>query len=379
MADPTDSLTAFDQLIGVDRDFVATRVSHNLGLTGPAMTLQTACSTSLVTIHAAVQSLLAYECSMALAGGVSINLRQGIGYVLPAGHDPVPGGGVPGLRRRGGGHHPGGNGVAMVALRRLADAEADNDTILAVVRATAINNDGSAKIGFTAPSEDGQASRHRHRPRAGRDPRATRSTMSRRTAPAPSSATRSKIAALTRAFRPGTDRTQFCGVGSAKTSVGHTDAAAGVTGFIKTVLALQHGELPPSLHFDEPNPSHRLRQQPVLRQPRATSPGPRPTPPAGPGSARSASAAPTPTPCWRRPRRPPPQPSPSGPRSWWSRVARRAPPTNVWPTSAPVPGPTPWAMWPHPGRGPTSLRPPPGHRGGARPVRRPLDRGHHRR
>ena len=252
VADPTDSLTAFDQLIGVDRDFLATRVSHNLGLTGPAMTIQTACSTSLVTVHAAAQSLLAYECSMALAGGVSINLRQGIGYFYQPGMILSPTGECRAFDANAQGTTL-GQGCGVAVLKRLADAEADGDPVIAVVRATAINNDGRNKISYTAPSEDGQA---------------TVITTALELAGVPSDTIGYvethgtgtllgdpiEVAALTRAFRPGTDRTQFCAIGSAKTNFGHTDAAAGITGFIKAVLAVSHGEIPPSINFDEPNP-----------------------------------------------------------------------------------------------------------------------------
>jgi acyl transferase domain-containing protein len=253
VADPTDSLSAFDQLIGVDRDFVATRVSHSLNLTGPAMTIQTACSTSLVTIHAAVQSLLAYESSMALAGGVSVNLRQGVGYFYQQGMILSPAGECRAFDARAEGTTL-GQGCGVVALRRLADALDDGDQILAVVRATAINNDGSAKISYTAPSEDGQtaviAAAHAL---AGVESDSIDYVETHGTGTLLGDPI--EVAALTRAFRPGTTRTQYCAIGSAKTAVGHTDAAAGVTGFIKTVLALHHREIPPSLHFDEPNPA----------------------------------------------------------------------------------------------------------------------------
>ncbi|MCP5031911.1 MAG: type I polyketide synthase, partial [Actinomycetia bacterium] len=262
VADPTDSLSAFDQLIGVDRDFIATRVSHNLGLTGPAMTLQTACSTSLVTIHTAVQSLLTYECSMALAGGVSVNLRQGVGYFYQPGMILSPAGECRAFDARAEGTTL-GQGCGVVALKRLADAEDDNDTILAVVRATAINNDGSAKISYTAPSEDGQANviatAHGL---AGVESDSIDYVETHGTGTLLGDPI--EVAALTRAFRPGTSRRQYCAIGSAKTNVGHTDAAAGVTGFIKTVLSLVNGEIPPSIHFDEPNPAIEFANSPFF-------------------------------------------------------------------------------------------------------------------
>ncbi|MGI9506979.1 MAG: beta-ketoacyl synthase N-terminal-like domain-containing protein, partial [Geminicoccaceae bacterium] len=155
-ADPSDSLAAFDQLIGSDKDFLATRVSHRLNLKGPALTLQTACSTSLVAVHVAVQSLLNYECSMALAGGVTANFRQGGGYFYQNGMILSPNGACRAFDAEADGTTL-GQGCGVAVLKRLSDAIEDGDSIFAVVKASAINNDGSAKISYTAPSEDGQA------------------------------------------------------------------------------------------------------------------------------------------------------------------------------------------------------------------------------
>lgn len=260
--DPTDSLGAFDQLIGVDRDFVATRVSHNLGLTGPAMTIQTACSTSLVTVHAATQSLLAYECSMALAGGVSVNYRQGVGYFYQPGMILSPTGECRAFDAQAQGTTL-GQGCGVVLLKRLEDAQADGDNILAVIRATAINNDGREKISYTAPSEDGQAE-------VITTAHVLADIESDSIGYVETHGTGTllgdpiEVAALTRAFKPGTARTQYCAIGSAKTNFGHTDAAAGITGFIKTVLALVHGEIPPSIHFSEPNPDIDFANSPFF-------------------------------------------------------------------------------------------------------------------
>lgn len=262
VADPTDSLGAFDQLIGVDRDFIATRVSHKLGLTGPAMTIQTACSTSLVTVHVAVQSLLAYECSMALAGGVSVNLRQGVGYFYQPGMILSPTGECRAFDARAQGTTL-GQGCGAVVLKRLTEAQEDGDNILAVIRATAINNDGSNKIGYTAPSEDGQVEvismAHEL---AGVESDSIGYVETHGTGTLLGDPI--EIAALTRAFRPGTTRQQYCAIGSAKTNFGHTDAAAGITGFIKAVLTLHHGEIPPSIHFDEPNPDIDFENSPFF-------------------------------------------------------------------------------------------------------------------
>jgi acyl transferase domain-containing protein len=262
VADPTDSLGAFDQMIGTDRDFLATRVAHRLGLRGPAMTVQTACSTSLVAVHMAVQSLLNYECSIALAGGVSVNLRQGVGYFAQPGMILSPTGVCRAFDANADGTTL-GQGVGAVALKRLTDAYADGDPILAVVRATAINNDGSEKLSYTAPSENGQAevitTAHEL---AGVTSDTityveTHGTATKLGDPV-------EIAALTRAFAPGTERTGYCAIGSAKTNFGHTDAAAGITGFIKAVLSLNHAELPPSANFSAPNPDIDFANSPFF-------------------------------------------------------------------------------------------------------------------
>ncbi len=276
VADPSDSLGAFDQLIGVDRDFLATRVSHCLGLTGPAMTVQTACSTSLVAVHAAAQSLLSGECSMALAGGVSVNLRQGVGYFYQQGMILSPTGHCRAFDAKAEGTTL-GQGCGVVVLKRLADAEADGDNVIAIVRATAINNDGANKISYTAPSEDGQAAAiataHRL---AGIESDTIGYVETHGTGTLLGDPV--EIAALTRAFRPGTERTQYCAIGSAKTNFGHTDAAAGITGFMKAVLCLHHRELPPSIHFDEPNPAIDFANSPfyVSRELRPWPGGPSP-------------------------------------------------------------------------------------------------------
>ncbi|MGH1480694.1 MAG: SDR family oxidoreductase [Geminicoccales bacterium] len=262
VADPSDSLTAFDQLIGSDKDFLATRVSHRLNLRGPALTLQTACSTSLVAVHLAVQSLLNYECSMALAGGVTANFRQGVGYFYQPGMILSPAGTCRAFDADAEGTTL-GQGCGVALLKRLSDAIEDGDTIWAVVKATALNNDGSNKLSYTAPSEDGQteviALAHEL---AGVTSDSityveTHGTGTKLGDPI-------EIAALSRAFAAGTDRRQYCAIGSAKTNFGHTDAAAGITGFLKTVLSLAHGEIPPSLHFTKPNPEIDFENSPFF-------------------------------------------------------------------------------------------------------------------
>jgi amino acid adenylation domain-containing protein len=235
-----------------DPDFLATSISYKLGLKGPSVNVQTACSSSLVAIHLACQSLLNGECDLALAGGASVRnlgpagyLYQEEGILSPDGHcrafDAQAAGTVD------------GDGVGIVALRRLADARRDRDNLQAVVRGSAINNDGAAKIGFTAPGLEGQTRVISEAlVVAGIDPATVgyveaHGTGTRLGDPA-------EVAALTEAFRGKTSETGFCALGSIKTNLGHLGAAAGVAGLIKVVLSLKHRQLPPSLHFSRPNP-----------------------------------------------------------------------------------------------------------------------------
>jgi acyl transferase domain-containing protein/acyl carrier protein len=253
-ADPALSgfLTGVDGMIASDKDFLATRVSYKLGLKGPSLTVQTACSTSLVAVHVAARSLQEFECDMAMAGGVSIMLPQGTGYLYHPEGIGSPDGHCRAFDAKAGGTML-GNGASIVVLRRLEDALADGDTIHAVITGSAINNDGAGKVGFTAPSVEGQAeviaAAHAE---AAVDPATigyveAHGTGTRLGDPV-------EVAALTRAFRAGTDRSAYCALGSIKTNLGHLNTAAGCTGLIKAALAVRDGVLPPSLHFEEPNP-----------------------------------------------------------------------------------------------------------------------------
>ncbi|HWQ34985.1 MAG TPA: amino acid adenylation domain-containing protein [Blastocatellia bacterium] len=245
-----ESIQPYQLTINSDKDFLPTRVCYKLNLRGPGVNVQSACSTSLVAIHLACQSLLNYQCDMALAGGVSLYLRKGYQYqeggiLSPDGHcrafDASAQGTVP------------GSGAGIVVLKRLTDALADGDCIYAVIKGSAINNDGSLKVGFTAPGVEGQAEViAMAQAMAGVSPETISYVEAHGTGTALGDPI--EIAALTQAFSLGTQEKNFCAIGSAKTSVGHLDAAAGVTGFIKTVLALNHGLIPPSLHFERPNP-----------------------------------------------------------------------------------------------------------------------------
>lgn len=247
------AISGSHSLLGNDKDYLSTRVSYKLNLNGPSLSVQTACSTSLVAVHLACQSLLNGECSMALAGGVTITVPQKVGYKYEAGGILSPDGHCRAFDAAAKGT-VNGSGVGIVVLKRLEDALADGDTIHAVIRGSAINNDGSQKAGYTAPSVEGQAaviSEALHMAGVGA------STVSYVEAHGTGTVIGDpiEVAALTEAFRAVTDEKQFCAIGSVKTGIGHLDTAAGVAGLIKTVLALEHKELPPSLHYQEPNPA----------------------------------------------------------------------------------------------------------------------------
>jgi phthiocerol/phenolphthiocerol synthesis type-I polyketide synthase E len=255
------AVSEFQIRIATGMDFLTTRVAYKLGLTGPAITVQTGCSTSLVAIHLAAQALLAGDCDMALAGGVTLH--------VPAEPGEYTDGGI--LSRDGhcrafdaaANGTVGGDGAGVVVLRRLADAVADGDHIRAVLRGSAVNNDGFDKIGYTAPSIEGQARVVRAAQLIAEVAPETVTYIEAHGTGTPLGDP-IEIAALTKAFQQGTDRRGFCRIGSIKTNIGHTDAAAGVAGFIKTVLALQHRELPPSLHFNAPNPEIDLAGSPFV-------------------------------------------------------------------------------------------------------------------
>lgn len=250
--DQIGSAITFQKLIGNDKDFLTTRVSYKLNLNGPSFTVQTACSTSLVATTLACQSLLNYQCDMALAGGVSIRVPQKTGYLYQEGGILSPDGHCHAFDARARGTIV-GNGVGVVVLKRLADALADGDCIHAVIKGSAINNDGSHKVGYTAPSVNGQAEVIAEaQALAGIEAE----TVSYIEAHGSGTALGDpiEIGALTKAFRASTQKKGFCAVGSVKTNVGHLDAAAGVTSLIKTVLALKNKQIPPSLNFEKPNP-----------------------------------------------------------------------------------------------------------------------------
>jgi acyl transferase domain-containing protein/thioesterase domain-containing protein len=248
-----DVLTdTYSLMIGNDKDFLPTHVSYKLNLRGPSIDVQTACSTSLVAVHLACQSLLDGECDMTLAGGVSITIPQKAGYLYQEGMINSPDGHCRVFDAKAKGT-VGGNGVGIVVLKRLEQAIADGDSIHAVIKGSAINNDGFLKVGYTAPSVEGQAAVISEA-QAIADIEAETISYIEAHGTGTELGDPIEIAALTKAFQTTTEKKGFCAIGSLKSNIGHTDAAAGVAGLIKTVLALKHRLLPPSLHFEQPNP-----------------------------------------------------------------------------------------------------------------------------
>ncbi|GAA2271146.1 hypothetical protein GCM10010430_66280 [Kitasatospora cystarginea] len=253
-----ERIGAFQTSIGNDKDFVPTRVSYKLNLRGPSVSVQTGCSTSLVAVHTAAQALIGGECDIALAGGATVvphrrGYRYEEGGVLSAdgrcrAFDASASGTVP------------GSGAGVVVLKRLADALADGDVIHAVIRGSAINNDGDRKVGFTAPSVEGQADVITEAlDVAGVDPATVSYVEAHGTGTQLGDPI--EVAALKNAFA-GAGAAHRCALGSVKTNIGHLDTAAGVVGLIKTVLALKARELPPSLHYTQPNPRLGLEEGP---------------------------------------------------------------------------------------------------------------------
>src|SRR5438094_4718334 len=234
-------------LIGNDKDFLSTRVSYKLNLKGPSITIQTACSTSLVAIHLARQSLLCEETDVALAGAISVRVPHKAGYFYDGGGVVSPDGQVSAFDANANGTVF-GSGGGVIILKRLADATSSGDTIYAIIKGSAVNNDGSEKAGYTAPSVNSQADVVVEAlANAGVD--ADSITYIEAHGSGTPVGDPIEILALTKAFRTSTQRSGYCAIGSVKTNVGHLDAAAGMAGIIKTALALKHGILPPSLHY----------------------------------------------------------------------------------------------------------------------------------
>jgi acyl transferase domain-containing protein/thioesterase domain-containing protein/acyl carrier protein len=247
-----------------DKDFLTTRVSYLFDLKGPSINVQTACSTSLVSIHMAAQSLLNGECDMAIAGGSSIELPHRQGYLYEEGEILSPDGHCRPFDEASQGTVF-GSGVAVLALRRLADAVEAGDHIYAVLRGSAINNDGAGKVGYLAPSVDGQA-KVIAEALAMADVDASSISYVEAHGTGTPVGDPIELAALTEAFRQSTDLVGHCAIGSVKANIGHTDTAAGAAGLIKVALAMHNSELPASLNFDAPNPALALEGSPFRVQ-----------------------------------------------------------------------------------------------------------------
>jgi len=264
----TGTASGFQILIGNDKDYLTSRVSYKLNLRGPSVTVQTACSTSLVAVHMACESIRSGECDWALAGGASVSVPHRQGYFYQENMTFSPNGACRAFDANGQGV-TGGNGVGCVLLKRLDLALADGDPIYAVVRGTAVNNDGQNKAGYTAPSVTGQAAAIIEALEVADVPAdkiqyvETHGTATQIGDPI-------EIEALSRAFSKDTSRKQFCALGSVKTNVGHLGEAAGIASFIKAALSVYHGIIPPSLHFQTPNPVIQFESSPFYVCTRAT-------------------------------------------------------------------------------------------------------------
>lgn len=248
-------------LIANDKDYLATRLSYRLGLTGPSVTVQTACSTSLVAVHLACQSLLNRECDFALAGGVSLRIPQRAAYhYVPGGIDSRDGH-CRAFDAQASGTVP-GSGVGIVVMRREADAVNSRDHVRAVVCGSAVNNDGGRRAGYTAPSVSGQAAVIAEAQGvAGVAPEQIGFIEAHGTGTLLGDPI--ETAALAQVFRCASPGENACAIGSVKTNIGHLDAASGIAGLIKTVLALEQGEIPPSLNFKIANPNLGLQSTPL--------------------------------------------------------------------------------------------------------------------
>jgi phthiocerol/phenolphthiocerol synthesis type-I polyketide synthase E len=256
----TAALGLFLTALSNDKDYLPLRTSYKLNLKGPSISVGTACSTSLVATHLACKSLLGGECDMALAGGSSIRFPTKAGYLYQDGGILSPDGHCRAFDERAQGTVC-GSGVGAVLLKRLEDAIEHGDHIYAIIKGSATNNDGYRKIGFTAPSVEGQAEVIRLAHLMAEVSPETISYIEAHGTGTPIGDP-IELQGLTEAFRTTTSRNQFCAIGSVKTNLGHLDAAAGVTGLIKTALALKHRTLPPSLHFTRPNPKLNIGNTP---------------------------------------------------------------------------------------------------------------------
>ena len=255
-----DVPTAMQATIGDTADFLATRVAYRLGLTGPAIGVQTACSTSLVAVHLAVQALLDGDTDLAIAGAAAVRLPQDAGYRHVPGSILSPTGRCRPFDAAADGT-VGGNGVAAVLLKRLDRALADGDTVHAVILGSAVNNDGISKVGFTAPSVSGQVDVVRRAlQRAGVGAETISYVEAHGTGTALGDPV--EFEALSRVFGTAGRRDTKCLLGSVKSNIGHLDSCAGMAGLIKTVLMLEHGQLVPTVNLTRPHPDLRIAESP---------------------------------------------------------------------------------------------------------------------
>ncbi|WP_128436460.1 type I polyketide synthase [Streptomyces cyaneus] len=268
---PTDWMSGMQITVGNYADFTATRVAHRLGLTGPAVNIQTGCSSSLVGVQSAAQSLLMGDCDIALVGATAVHVPQVLGYRYVKGSILSRSGRLRAFDAGADGT-VGGTGVLAVVLKRLTRAVADGDTVHGVIRGWGINNDGADKTAFTAPSAQGQRAAVRQalrRAGVGADTIGyleTHGTGTLKGDPI-------EFDGATGAYREDTDRTGYCALGSTKANIGHLDAASGLAGLVKTLLVLQHGVIPPMANFSEPNPGIDLDHSPFYI-PRTARPWP---------------------------------------------------------------------------------------------------------
>jgi acyl transferase domain-containing protein/acyl carrier protein len=256
------SIDGFQIVISNDKDSLTTAVSYKLNLRGPSFAVQTFCSTSLVAVHLASQSLLRGECDMALAGGVSIRVPNRVGYMYQEGGQESPDGHCRAFDEQSQGSVL-GDGAGIVVLKRLADALEDGDTIHAVIKGSAVNNDGSLKVSYSAPSVIGQANVVTQVLQDAKIPAESIGYIEAH-GTGTSLGDPIELASLTKAFRTQTDEVGFCPIGSLKTNVGHLDRAAGVAGLIKAAMVLKHGLIPPTLHFQAPNPEIDFANSPFF-------------------------------------------------------------------------------------------------------------------
>ena len=260
--DLVERFGAFQVMLGNEKDYIATRTAHKLDLTGPAISVHTACSTSLVAICQALQALRAGHCRMALAGGVAITCPPASGYLYQEGGMLSPDGHTRTFAADARGTVF-SDGAGCLLLKRLSDALADGDPVLALIRGGAVNNDGGGKASFTAPSSAGQAAVIRMAlDDAGVDARSISYVEAHGTATPIGDPI--EVEGLTAAFRHDTADAGFCAIGSVKSNIGHSVIAAGVAGVIKTALALANHRLPPSLHLDATNPSIDFARSPFV-------------------------------------------------------------------------------------------------------------------